>query len=384
MSRLDAPDSLVLAHELISRDAGRVGLRDWLLQHHVLKLENALERLIDHGSNRYTDEDEVRRALLRHTTATSFEFLDGILQRAFQDGGRDSDESEETISYLVRDEQLGPTVRRCFHMMLDHDISTFTACRVADLLLCSSRDDLFTTLLITLLRKMRMQPPPSTFSETLENVVGYGVDDGGIRDADLCRFRSELGFALSAMAADETMEHWGDEPTTAAQHVVKLLDFLRSKANVGLEDDDTDIETAGGITLDGLSEASFQRLVELADSVMPPDARLLSSLTPYMNWSDYLPSPLNPPLASDQNLTTTARTLRSTLMNNPTTPRPSTPMPVTPPTILGMAALSPFTALRSPTARVASLTKTYAKNDFRQNRTSPNTNSSRPPSKHVD
>lgn len=50
----------------------------------------------------------------------------------------------------------------------------------------------------------------------------------------------------------------------------------------------------------------------------------------------------------------------------------------------GLAALSPFTVLRSPTTRVASLTKTYAKNDFRQTRTSPNTNSSRPPSKHVD
>ncbi|KAG9015512.1 hypothetical protein FRB94_000117 [Tulasnella sp. JGI-2019a] len=338
MSRLDASDAIFLGIELISRDAGRVGLREWLLQHHVLTLESALERLVDHVSNRYSDEDEVQRALLRHTIAKSFEFLDGVLQRAFQDRSEDPDGLEDMTSYLVQDEKMGSTMHRCFRVMLEHDISTLAACRVADTLLDSSRGDLSTTLLITLLRRMRMQPPPSTFYDTLEIIVGYGVDDGGIRDEDLGRFRSELGFALSAMAGDETMEHWGDDPSLAARNVVKLLDFLRTKANVNAEID-TDMETAGGITLDGLSEASFQRLMELADNVMPADTRLLSSLTAYMNWSDYLPSPLNPTLTADQSLTSTVATLTSALVDGPA--RPLTPLPVTPPTILGMGKSIP-------------------------------------------
>jgi len=240
---------------------------------------------------------------------------------------------------------------------------------------------------VTSLRAIRIQPPPFLFSDVLDVVVLLCAEQEVVDEETLSRIRSEAGHALAEMTADETMAFWGD-PAIAAQSLLALLEILVNPDETALVDVviETEAEVAamsGRVTLYGLSKASFLKLAELVDPYLPAKSRLLSSFTPLMDWSNQRPLPLKPPLTADQSLKTSIAVLRSSLLGAPAA-RPTTPTPSTPPAILGLAALSPFTVLRSPTTRVSTLTKTYTKNDFRQTRTSPNANTSRPPSMHVD
>lgn len=342
MSRLAVPDRLDLAIGLFERDNGRLGLMEWIVQHHILSLERSMGQLVELGWH-HNGEHNVHQTLLGHSIATSFDFLLGLVP-IMESGSEPGSGEANLMRFMTSESQMGPNLRRCFALMLEHDLSTLSAFSLAQLLLGEfSGGEFLTTLMVTSLRSMRLHPPPFSFSETLSHVAIKAVDDVLVETDDFSRVHSELGYALTEMAADGTMSYWGDA-TEAARCIVHLLEVIqrekREAADV-LEMEYSDATSAGLITLDGLSEASFQRLAELADRVMPAGSRLLSSFTPFMNWSDFLPSPLNPPLTAEHGLATTTGALKTALLGGATAAaRPSTPAPPsTPPTILGMGTL---------------------------------------------
>lgn len=339
MGTMHLSEQLTLVGCLAGRDQGRVGIRDWYLQQVVLSLDEALSRLAGYSLvlHRLGPEDELKIDLLRRTIVKSLAFLDGSVENS-SDGIHDDGVVEEVAQFLVSESAMGPVLLRCYKLMLDHDISTYSTYSLAEHLLPVAKGtSLFVPFLVTLLRSLRLQPPPVVFSDQLQLLVIHVVDEDSLSDGDLSKLPSELGYALAEMAADETMVHWG-EPTAAARYVVQLLEYLRDRALSAVQDVqmEEDVEDLSRVALEGLSEDSFQRLAELADPVMPIDSRPLSSFAPYMKWSSVSPTALQQPLDNTHDVSTTARTLIAALQGGVNSPRPSTPVPSTPPSILGM------------------------------------------------
>ncbi|KAG8904166.1 hypothetical protein FRB99_002147 [Tulasnella sp. 403] len=378
---LDAPERAALVSQLMNIDEGRAGVGEWVLQNDVSQLREAIDTLVVQSlPNAHSDATLAH--LLRHTVDKTFTFLSHLLT---------SGASADAIVYLSSDGEASHNIEQCFRTMLDQDISSFSAFDVAQIMASADVQmdrALMLTLVLTLLRSTRFYPPPfhasSIFNLGLE-VADIIAGEAHFTDVEFGRLASELGCALNALVGDKMMDHWGD-PSIMASSIVGFFDLMKRGHAILIEGADERMiisDDSTPFSFDGVSEAVFDELMNHVDQYATPDSPLLSSFKPLMQWSDYQPEELNPLLNPQEPLTTTIDALSAALEGEQSS-RPMTPPPSTPPTILGMAALSPFTVLRSPTARVASLTKTYLNNDFRQQRTSPNMNTSRPPSMHVD
>lgn len=340
LSTMHVSEQLALVGCLSRRDNGRVGIRDWYLQQVVFTLDATLSRLAGYTSASNNSapslDDDLKIELLQHSIVKSLAFLDGSVECS-SDGIHNDNVVEDVTQFLVSENAMGSIIQRCYKVMLDYDISTYSTFTLAEHLLPIAKGTpLFVPFLLTLLRSLRLQPPPVVFSDQLQLLVMHVVEDDSLSDGDLARLRSELGYVLKEMADDETMVHWGD-PTAAAGYVVQLLEYLRDRALSAVQDVqmEEDVEDLSRIALEGLSESSFGVLAELADSVMAIDSKPLSSFATYMSWSNATSS-LNQPLQDTHDISTTTRTLMATLQDGAKSPRPSTPTPSTPPSILGM------------------------------------------------
>ncbi|KAG9027604.1 hypothetical protein FS837_004219 [Tulasnella sp. UAMH 9824] len=380
---LDPPKQASLVACLMDLDNGRSGLGDWIIQHETETVVGHLHQLAELAEP-VTDEQTVRAALLRHSIDKYFCYLSLLLE---------TDAKRDVLDYLVGDRQGSSTLEECFRAMLDQDVSSQAMFEVARILTSPdlSRDrrpTLSITLAFVLLRALRVLPNPFTASDVLPTClnllqVKQAQDEAIFIEAN-AHVSLEVGHTLAALSSDDSAKLWGSV-SDAADSLFDIINLIieRHKQGQQLANAEGMEQDAVPISFDGLSEGAFQRLTEITGGVSTAESRSIAIFKSELQWSNYQPHQLNPLISWKDGISTSIKTLEGAL--NPECSRPVTPPPPsTPPTILGMAALSPFTVLRSPSTKVASLTKTYSNNDFRNQRTSPNMNTSRPPSMHVD
>ncbi|KAG8946690.1 hypothetical protein FRC04_011468 [Tulasnella sp. 424] len=380
---LDPTKQASLVARLMDLDNGRSGLGEWLIQHEAETVVGHLHQLAE-LAGAITEEQTVRAALLRHSVDKHFCYLSFLLE---------TDAKRDVLDYLVGDRQGSSTLEECFRTMLDQDVSSHAMFQVARTLTSSDlakyrRPSMSITLVFVLLRSLRVQPNPFTASDILPTCLGLlqpkeSQDENIFIDAN-AHLSLEVGHSLAFLSSDDSAKLWGSV-SDAAESLTEILDLVIKRHKQGQQREDIEgmEQDATLIGFDGLSEAAFQRLAEITGSAMSTESPSITRFKPELQWSNYQPHQLNPPISWKDEISTSFKTLEGAL--NPECSRPVTPpQPSTPPTFLGMAALSPFTVLRSPTTKVTSLTKTYSNNDFRNQRTSPNMNTSRPPSMHVD
>jgi hypothetical protein len=363
-SLLDAPQRLALMQKLDELDVRGFGLVEWLLAALVKDLPRAAQCTSLMG------REEQHK--LKAAVATSLLSRDFVFLLRFAEG----EYFRKYLSTVFADSDIARVLSQCLIEMNKRGISCTPAFHFAACLASSPETvhpRLAFSLALTLVRAARMVPPPLSTSLALRLAVDLLERGGTQEDAEVQRILLELGSYLAESVEDERAKAQWDNPEEAAEAIVMLLQRLCASQEAS--------------PLPCLSAVSFDSLALLLTSALPmSDLHLLDIIRERTNDTSEAQRSPKPsiPVAGNYHITTVG-TIQQLV-------DPSIPItPSTPPrrhlTIrtdgLDIGTLSPTTVLRSPTVTTG-LTKTYNNNDFRQIRTSPTTNSSRPPSRHVD
>ncbi|KAG8936753.1 hypothetical protein FRC02_012035 [Tulasnella sp. 418] len=397
---LDGDKRASLLLLVMDMDDGRTGIGEYVILQELRDLDEALVELVSIGLS-VAEEHVVKRALVVHQITSILQFLVELHKgRPYL--------AEDVRHYLTRNEEAVSKLGDCFYLMTRDDIITEFSAPLAHELASSAirqeRKELALFLLITVLRSVRLTTQPLSAADALSTSLSLSdflFETSSLSHAELDQIFIELGAVIVHLSSQPSEDL--DEIEPIAQAIFSLLELVKhqqdrvgwNRAAVKVEEEeyadyDDEIGSSSGagrscpMVLPGLTEDVFQRLVDFYDTALPEADRSISSFKHDIGWS--VPrSDLTPvyPLQSSAPLITSIAMIQTALDAKEETAS-TPPPPSTPPAILGLVSLSPFTALRSPTTRVTTLTKTYANNDFRQLRTSPHMNTSRPPSMHVD
>ncbi|KAG9004244.1 hypothetical protein FRB90_011034 [Tulasnella sp. 427] len=334
LTALEPSKQASLVASLMDLDNGRSGLGEWLIQNEAETIVGHLHQLAE-LAGAVTKEQTVRASLLRHSVDKYFCYLSLLLETAAK---------RDVLDYLVGDRQGSSTVEECFRTMLDQDVSSDATFKVA-LVLSSAelskdrRSSMSITLSFVLLRSLRVAPNTFTASEVLPTCLGLlqakNDQDENIFIEANAHISVEIGHALAFLSSSDSTALWGDisEAVKPLQEIIELA-IKRHKQGQQLDDPEMMIEQdPAPFSFDGLSEDAFERLAELTGSA--------STFEPFkseLQWSNYQPHQLNPPISWKEDISTSLKTLEGAL--NPECSRPVTPPPPsTPPTILGMGEL---------------------------------------------
>jgi len=394
-------------------DRARTGIGGWLVAKQMKDLEEDFKLLVKiHSIGNSGDEDLAwRKDVIRNQLVDGFRVMVALTEDPT------AEEDLKVTDQLISASDVSAALEECCLLMLEENLAIDDAFRLVYIVASSlfkhtenvqEMDPKCSFILaLCLLRSIRTTPSSTPPSNALD-IAFKIIEDISIkspsflRRTDSERLQMELGLALAHQLDDTLLPDWGDQ-RKASLYITSFIDFLHKQLQpdtVAMNEEDeyddyAEYDDSGdglrGLTLMGIDERRFNDLVTFVDSNTEEAKLGLARFKSNMSWSDDHVSPLPPslsypppPIHIPGGLDSLRRALDPS--HRPSnTQRTSMPdPPSTPPTILGLASLSPFTVLRSPTTKVSSLTKTYINNDFRQLRTSPHTNTSRPPSMHVD
>ncbi|KDQ08831.1 hypothetical protein BOTBODRAFT_37524 [Botryobasidium botryosum FD-172 SS1] len=356
---LDIDDRLHLAKRLIEIDRDDLGMAAWIVRECIKSAEAAFHRYVNAA---HSMEDRAARAELAlfHISST-FDFLYRL-----------TDGNMNLTTEIIEDAPTADALERVFKLLFEHEVIIISVVDFARHIASSSsglpRPELESALILTMMRTLRAQSSPYPPFALLSD--SWGVlqkSSGAFGFADIEQMFLELGLVLSHIVGDEQIV------VECAAVLVSMLEWFGQRSN----------------RLVGLSDTTFEKFHERAVAVLEPaQTDTLNHLRYQLRFSDSPPA--HPIMVQNiqETVSTTIQSLQEGFARTPSIP--STP-PRRPgalhPDVIEMTSLSPLTLFRSPANVVPSMSrtyKTYSKNDFRQLRTSPLANTSRPPSMHVD
>ena len=363
---LDVESKAHLVRRLVELDDGSIGIGDWMLQEELREMARALRALTVKDN---TGADRNRRVVRQYQLSLSLRFLFDLLSSS-------SSGAKWLVEWITTDEDAVHDFAQCLWSFLEQNIRSVQLGQIAQiigeqpssvlpelhyplsLVLLQSCGNAFTStsdlpLMLKACRELLASVPPP--------------------DLDVDRLGSDLGIIFSSL---ETMpERQADD---IANELTQLLTWF---VTTTLQHKDS-TPMLRGITNEAFAVVC-DSIQDSLDNITRAD---LDASRASVILLDEI-SPASGPVILPQGVELTLHDVEELLV-----PRGAS-VPSTPPRkalnqdVLSLVTISPPTALiRSPTANVTGLTKTYLNNDFRQLRQTPSArqNTSRLPSMHVD
>lgn len=350
---LDTENKVHVIKRLVKLDDGLIGIAEWLLVEELKELSQTLTSLAEIGLS-----IDRRLVGLHHVTLVLRLIVD-LLKPS-------SNVSSWGIKSLASIPDAALYLTKCILAVLDGHYRSPHLIELASILgpHSSAFEDtnLAFAVILSVLRAAQLEPIPSLSSASTVDMLKV-LPQASLNPLLL---RQEIGRLFAHFADIETVLE--EDSSTV---ILLILGWL-------LQQEDTRYTTLSGVTQDALnflydripipSSAEDYDIIENARSKIRVDEDDTESFSP---------SPIDLPETLQLSLDSLKNLLNPTPLDPPSTPKNSKT-----PDILGMVVSPPTALLRSPAA--TGLTKTYARNDFRELRQVPSArqNTSRLPSMH--